>query len=103
MPNIYGITQRHGICIHQYVDDTQLYVAFNMNEQNDTISRMKGCLNGIRIWMRNNKLKLNEDKTELLNIAPAKQAHKITINSIRICDCMVIGSKSAKNLGATLD
>ena len=74
-----------------------------MDEQDDAFSRMEGCLNDIGIWMRNNTLKLNEDKTDLLIIATARQAHQITINSIRIGDCGAIASKSANNLGATID
>ena len=103
MVPIYEIAQRHGISIHQYADDTQLYVAFDLNDQEEAAERMEACLNDIRIWMRQNKLQLNEDKTEMIIIAPARQAHKITINSLRIGECVVTASNTAKNLGATFD
>ena len=64
---------------------------------------MEACINDIRIWMKENKLKLNEDKTELLIIRPAKLSHKVTIDSIKIGDCIVQSSSIAKNLGATFD
>ena len=46
---------------------------------------------------------LNDDKTELIIIAPARHAHKVTIDSIKIGDCLVKSSNTAKNLGATFD
>jgi hypothetical protein len=103
VPHIYEIAQKHGISIHQYADDTQLYVAFDMDMQETAIAQMEACIHDIRIWMKQNKLKLNDDKTELIIIAPARQAHKVTIHSLRIGDCEVAAAKTAKNLGATFD
>jgi hypothetical protein len=100
---IYDIAQLHAISMHQYADDTQLYLAFDLDKQEEAMARMEACVSDIRIWMRQNKLKLNEDKTELLVIAPARQAHKISVDAINIGDCEVKSSKVAKNLGATFD
>ena len=53
--------------------------------------------------MRLNKLKLNEDKTELLVITPSRQSNKIAVETIKIGDCHVTKSDSAKNLGVIFD
>ena len=95
----YDIAQKHGITIHQYTDDMQLYLAFDMDKQEEAIAKMEACFNNIRIWMRQNKLQLNEDKTELIIIAQARHAHKVTISTIRIGDYEV----AVKNRGATFD
>ena len=100
---VYSIAEKHNISIHQYADDTQLYVAFDFDNQQESLRRMEACVNDIRTWMRLNKLKLNDDKTELIIIAPARHAHKVTINSIKIGDCTVKSSRTARNLGATFD
>jgi hypothetical protein len=59
--------------------------------------------NDIVILMRDNKLKLNQDKTELEIIFPSRQSHKVTIKRMKIGDCYVESSPTAKNLGAIFD
>ena len=41
-------------------------------------------IDDIRKWMTANKLKLNEDKTELVAFLPSLQTHKCHIESINI-------------------
>jgi hypothetical protein len=99
----FDIAQRHGVCMHQYADDTQLYLSFDLDKQKEALAQMEACINDIRQWMRQNKLKLNEDKSELLILTSPRLAHKVSINSIRIGDSVVHASSEAKNLGATFD
>ena len=56
-------------------------------------------INDISKWMTANKLKLNEDKTELLVILPSHQTHKCYIESINIGGCEVRKSESVRNVG----
>jgi hypothetical protein len=99
----YDIAIRHDVNIHQYADDTQLYLAFDLDKQDEAVEKMEACINDIRTWMRINKLKLNEDKTELLVIKSNRLPHKITVDKIQIGDCMVRSSPTARNLGAIFD
>jgi hypothetical protein len=99
----YDIAIRHGVVMHQYADDTQLYVAFDPKDQHQAQARMEACIADIKSWMRANKLQLNEDKTEFLIITPARQADKVEITSIHVGDTVVTASPTAKNLGATFD
>ena len=65
------IIQRDGLTYHLYADDTQLYMAFkpsDVTSKCETISRIEACVADIRIWINDNFLKLNDDKTELLII-----------------------------------
>ena len=71
-----------------------------MDKQAEAMEKMEACVEDIKTWMRQNKLKLNEDKTELVIISPPKQTDKITIDSITICDTTIKASSTAKNLGA---
>jgi hypothetical protein len=99
----YEIGQSHGISIHQYDDDTQLYLAFDLDKQEEAVAKMEACVNDIGLWMRQNKLQLNEAKTELVVITPSRQSHKVTVHSMKISGCRVESSPSAKNLGAIFD
>jgi hypothetical protein len=99
----YDIAKRHGISIHQYADDTQLYLAFDFDKQEEAVAQMEACIQDIRTWMKQNKLKLNDKKTELLIIAPARQTQKVSIDMIKIGDSEVKTAAKAKNLGVTFD
>ena len=83
------IIQRHGSTYHLYVDDTQLYMAFkptNVTSKCDAISQIEACVAGIRIWMNDNFLKLNDDKTETLVITTREGLSKISHISIKVGD-----------------
>jgi hypothetical protein len=102
---IYDIATRHGLKAHLYADDTQIYIHFDlsMDSAEDARARLEACIADIRMWMRQNKLMLNEDKTELLIITPSRLSHKVTMDSIKIGDCTVKASANARNLGAIFD
>jgi hypothetical protein len=53
--------------------------------------------------MRENKLQLNADKTELLVITPSRLSDKVQVDSIRVGDCDVSATDKARNLGAMFD
>ena len=56
---------------HAFTDDTQLYLSFNpdnsLNEA-EALHSMEQCIRAIRAWMQVDKLKLNENKTEVMLI-----------------------------------
>ena len=83
------IIQRHGLTYHLYADGTQLYMAFkpsDVTSKCDAISRIEACVADIQIWMNDNFLKLNDDKTELLIIITREELSKISDISIKVGD-----------------
>ena len=63
---------------HSYADDTGIYLAFNPNDDPDqdaTIAAMKACLWDIHSWMINDKLMINDSKTEFMRIGTKAQLH----------------------------
>jgi len=69
---IVDIARTHRLNVHFYADDTQLYMAFDPTDHEDTTSiltQVENCISNIRIWMVENNLKLNDYKrikTEIL-------------------------------------
>ena len=65
---VSDIIRRYGLSHHSYADDTQLYKTMDHSNNNwrDGLSRIQLCVSGIREWMNQNMLKLNDDKTELI-------------------------------------
>jgi hypothetical protein len=102
---IHDIAAAHGLQIHMYADDTQIYIEFDLNpfSASQAKCKLEACVDDIRAWMRQNKLQLNEDKTELVVITPSRQSGKVQIESVKVGTSDVLPSESARNLGATFD
>ena len=101
------IISRHGIRYHIYADDTQLYCSFDP-KRHDSLMEVMGvlqdCITEISRWMSLNKLKLNEDKTELLVIVSPKLRHYLPENiSLSICNSQIKSSDCVRNLGVMFD
>jgi hypothetical protein len=60
------IIRKHGINVHFYADDTQLYASFQKESSADIMRRMESCIEDLRIWMTRNCLQQNDTKTEVM-------------------------------------
>ena len=91
--NLHGtcpcIALSYGVSIPKYVSDTQLYVTFDVDHQDEAVPVMEADISDIQAKITPNKLKLNEDKTQMFNIIPARQAQKVTISSMWVGDPVV--------------
>ena len=57
--------------IYSYAEDMQLYLSFKPDyvlSTNEAISVMELCVREIRAWILCDKLKINDDKTEVVII-----------------------------------
>ena len=88
-----------------YADNIQLYVKFNITDENDrqsSLRKIKQCVN-VRMWMNANLLEINEDKMVMLVIASRNDQKKHNITMIKIDDCDIILSPGAYNIGVAFD
>ena len=49
-----------------YADDTQIYKSIDPTQLPDLLKCFEKCIDNVKIWMNSNKLKLNENKTEIM-------------------------------------
>ena len=99
------IMRHHNVSFHSYADDTQLYVSFKSFISGDLSrarSTLEACGQDIDKWMLCNKLKVNDDKTELL-IFHAKHRPAPLLDQFQVATSSVTSSTSAKNIGVVLD
>ena len=61
------------------------------------------CIEDIRDWMLNDKLKLNDDKTEFIIIGTSQQLAKVSINILRVGTATITPVSSERNLGSWFD
>ena len=94
-----------GVSCHCYADDTQVYLSFtpDVSAQQQSISRMEACVNYIREWMLQNKLMLNDNKTELMLTGTSKQVNKLNFDGISVGSSVIKPSSNARNLGVLFD
>ena len=65
------ILRNHGADYHNYADDQQLYLSFSPaidGEKERCLNNLQNCIHDIRLWMRTNFLKLNDNKTEFIMV-----------------------------------
>ena len=101
---VSDIIQRHGQSHHSYADDTQLYMTMDHSNNNwrDGLACIQLCISVIRVWMNQNMLKLNDDKTELI-VFTLKYKHNLcNYLSITIADTVVDCSSQVKDIGSSL-
>lgn len=88
---------------HTYADDTQIYISFKPDDSVLTLQRLEACICQIRIWMIENKLKLNDDKSEFILISSPHNKQKFDMLSINIGPEIVNVTDSVRNLGVMMD
>ena len=86
-----------------YADDTQLYGSCIIKDLNQLSLKMQSCIEDIKSWMTTNKLKLNEEKTEILCCSTNKTVTKVPLNEFHVAEQKIDFSVKAKNLGVLFD
>ena len=92
--------------MHTYADDTQLYLSFSDDsrvEQSAALSAMQNCIADIRQWMLQDRLRLNDDKTEFIIIGTRQQLAKVNIDSLRVGESSTAPTSKVKSLGCWFD
>jgi hypothetical protein len=60
------IVARHGLQLHQYADDCQVYTTTAVAHISIAVDRFKACLVEVENWMRASRLRLNPTKTQIM-------------------------------------
>ena len=67
---VRDIILKYNLNYHVYADDTQLYITFKSSQEpaDSCITTLEKCIEEIRSWMRQNFLKLNDEKNRVSSI-----------------------------------
>ena len=102
---VRDIILKYNLNYHVYADDTQLYINFKSSQEpaDSCLTTLEKCIQEIRSWMRQNFLKLNDEKTEFLLFGSRQQLSKVSLPFITIGDSQITPSSQARNLGVIFD
>lgn len=94
------ILAKHNMDFQSFADDTQLYLS--CKKAVDSSSIIEVCVQDIRQWMIQNKLVLNDSKTEILHFhSPFRTTGALP--SLKIGECSVDVSNTVRDLGFYFD
>ena len=94
------------VCLNGFADDHSLKRSFKADDRNaehTTISTLQNCLKNVKLWMDENRLWMNEGKTEFIMFGTKKQLAKCKITSIDENNTVVSMSEVVKYLGMWMD
>ena len=99
------VIRKHNVNYHMYADDTQLYKSVKPSDvEIEMLSTSMGlCIDDVKSWMVDNKLQLNEEKTEIILCNPKKSHVPIHVDHIATENEKLSFSDKAKNLGVYFD
>src|ERR1700733_15313186 len=98
-----NIASRHGIEIHLYADDTQLYVHLRLNEVADATKRLRACIDDIMLWSLSMRIKLNPGKSELIWFDRSSRILQCAELSLSTSSSLLSPSPTVRDLGVILD
>ena len=101
---VTAIIRYHGMLYHIYADDSQIYITVTpANDIANITSNIERCVADVSCWMSENKLKLNEGKTELIVFNGKRRGDPYADLSLTLGGNTITPAPVVKNLGVYLD
>ena len=75
----------------------------SLSQAAEAVHAVEQCIRAIRAWMHANKLKLNENLTEVMLIGTRQQLRKVNLTTLTVGDTSVATIDNARNLGVWCD
>ena len=98
------IIRRHNLNFHLYADDCQIYMSYNPSKpESSPLQALECCIREISVWMLQNKLRINTDKTEFIIFGRASSLNKLPDLSLHVGENKIKPSEFVKNLGIYMD
>ena len=67
------VVTRHGMRLHHYADDSQLYIHVTVSDTAVAEQCLTACVSEVNHWMRASRLRLNPAKTEVMWLGSHQQ------------------------------
>ena len=101
---LYEIIKSYNVNPHGYADDTQIFKSFKPGKNEfEVLRNVENCIEGIRKWMGNSFLKLNDGKTQFIIIGSKRNLEKVVTKSVKIGSYSIQAVEQVNNIGAVFD
>ena len=93
----------HGLHVHMFADDIQIYGSDGPSQTSDLSSSVSRCIDDVIAWCSANHLLLNPSKCEFIWLSSSRRKHCLSTAPIRVGISFVTPSTSVRVLGFYLD
>jgi hypothetical protein len=97
------IVDKHGLKAHSYADDLQIYSHVDTAQTSSLVLRLSSCVEDVKNWMAQNRLRLNPAKTELIWLGSPRRLQLCPKTPLLIAGALIQPSSHVRNLGVILD
>ena len=91
----------HGLDLMLFADDSQIYVS--CKRAVDCKTRVEACIDDVREWMTENRLVLNDNKTEVIQFCSKFKRNVDFLDTLRVGVTLVKPCTVVRDLGVLLD
>eukprot|EP00057_Strongylocentrotus_purpuratus_P003147 XP_003726023.1 PREDICTED: RNA-directed DNA polymerase from mobile element jockey-like [Strongylocentrotus purpuratus] len=100
---LQSIAEHHNVECMMYADDLQLYTAMTPATRHESKERLELCITEIRNWMKDNKLVINDGKTEMLHLTSSrKRGSHQELSPLTVGDTSISSSTTVRDLGVVI-
>jgi len=93
------IVARHGLRLHMYADDCQVYLNTSVEDLSLAVSKFAACVADINAWLSACRLRLNAAKTQLLWLCSSQLVDRVDYHDVLVLGTRVTISDTARDLG----
>jgi len=97
------IAGHHGVGVHSYADDTQLFLHTCAENSATTFTCLQICIDDVGEWMSANRPKLNTGKTQFTCLGTRQQLAKVDATTLSANGSTVDLLCNVTCLGVTID
>ena len=94
-----AIIGKHNLSFHCYADDLQIYLPIKPNDR-VALDSLLSCINDIKLWLSQNFLNLNEDKTECIIFSTSGTTNRPSLSFGALASYF---KPAVRNLGVTFE
>jgi len=97
------IVARHGLSLHQYADDLQVYISTTVDDAALAADRLAVCLADMGTWLKASRLRLNPTKTQVMWLGSQQMLARLDIDEVPVLSSTIPVQQSARDLGVVID
>jgi hypothetical protein len=101
--DLQELIEQHQLTPYGYADDTRVYGSCRPADAGGLAQKMSICIDEVSLWMKANRLQLNQSKTEVVWFASSRRQHKIPSDPVRVESTYILPVLKARDLGVYLN